>query len=114
MLNNSMRTTQILSISLPPAMLRQFEEVRKKESRTRSELVREALRVYFEERYPAVTPTPAELAALRRGRAAFRRGDSVSLTQFLTGLEPNGLEPPHHRPRAKRVSKTAGKRPGAR
>jgi|SRR5580658_1006462 Arc/MetJ-type ribon-helix-helix transcriptional regulator len=114
-----MRTTQIMSISLPPAMLRQFEEVRKKESRTRSELVREALRAYFEERYPAVTPTPAELAALRRGRAAFRRGDSVLLTQFLSGLErdglkPDGLEPPHHRPRAKRVSKTTGKRSGAR
>ena len=109
-----MRTTQIMSISLPPALLRQFEEVRKKESRTRSELVREALRAYFEERYPAVTPTPAELAALRRGRAAFRRGDSVSLTQFLDSLERNGLEPPHHRPRAKRVSKTAVKRSGAR
>jgi predicted transcriptional regulator len=109
-----MRTTQIMTISLPPALLRQFEEVRKKESRTRSELVREALRAYFEERYPAVTPTPAELAALRRGRAAFRRGNSVSLTQFLEGLKPNGLEPAHHRPRAKRVSKIAGKRPDAR
>jgi Arc/MetJ-type ribon-helix-helix transcriptional regulator len=114
-----MRTTQIMTISLPPAMLRQFEEVRKKESRTRSELVREALRTYFEERSPAVTPTPAELAALRRGRAAFRRGDSVSLAQFLTGLKTsdlkrNGLEPPNHRPRAKRVSKTARKRSGAR
>lgn len=114
-----MRTTQILSISLPPAMLRQFEEVRKKESRTRSELVREALRAYFEERYPAVTPTRAELAALRRGRTAFRRGDSASLTQFLVlpeanGSKRNGLEPPHHRPRAKRVSKTSGKRSGAR
>src|ERR1700738_2111122 len=99
-----MRTTQIMSISLPPAMVRQFEEVRKKESRTRSELVREALRAYFDERYPAVTPTPAPPppptpAPLPRGRAAFRRGNSVSLAQFL-----NGLEPPHHRPRAKRVS----------
>ena len=109
-----MRTTQIMSISLPPAMLRQFEEVRKKESRTRSELVREALRAYFEERYPAVLPTAAELAALRRGRAAFRRGDSVSLTQFLNGLGADGLEPPNHRARAKRVSKTASKRSGAR
>ncbi len=103
-----------MSISLPPAMLRQFEEVRKKESRTRSELVREALRAYFEERYPAVTPTPAELAALRRGRAAFRRGDSLSLTQFLEALKPDGLEPPNHRPRAKKVLKAPAKRSGAR
>src|ERR1700688_826269 len=114
-----MRTTQIMSISLPPAMVRQFEEVRKKESRTRSELVREAFRAYFDERYPAVTPTPAELAALRRGRTAFRRGNSVSLTQFLGGLEANdvksnGLEPSHHRPRAKRGSKTSSKRSSTR
>jgi Arc/MetJ-type ribon-helix-helix transcriptional regulator len=104
-----MRTTEIMTISLPPAMLRQFEEVRKRESRTRSELVREALRTYFEERYPAVAPTKAELAALRNGRAAFRRGDSVSLTQFL-----NGLESPTHRSRSKGLPKTAAKRPGAR
>ena len=98
-----------MSISLPPAMVRQFEEVRKRESRTRSELVREALRAYFDGRYPAVTPTTAELAALRRGRAAFRRGNSVSLTQFLKDLESAP-----HRSRPKRVSKAAAKRSGAR
>ena len=104
-----MRTTQIMTISLPPAMLRQFEEVRKKESRTRSELVREALRAYFAERYPAVMPTKAELAALRRGRAAFRRGDSVSLGEFL-----DGLERPTRRAHTKRLSKASGKRSGTR
>ena len=104
-----MRTTEIMTVSLPPEMLRQFEEVRKRESRTRSELVREALRVYFEQRYPAVQPARAELAALRRGRSAARRGDSLSLSEFL-----NGLESPNRRPRAKRMSKTPGKRPTAR
>jgi Arc/MetJ-type ribon-helix-helix transcriptional regulator len=104
-----MRTTQIMTISLPPAMVRQFEEVRKRESRTRSELVREALRAYFEERYPAVTPTKAELAALRRGRAAFRRGDSLSLRKFL-----DGLEPPTRRARTKGLSKASAKRSSAR
>ena len=33
-----------MTISLPPALLQRFEEVRKAESRTRSELVREAVR----------------------------------------------------------------------
>jgi Arc/MetJ-type ribon-helix-helix transcriptional regulator len=88
-------------------MLRQFEVVRKAESRTRSELVREALRAYFENRYPADQPTKAELAALRLGRAAFRRGDSVSLDQFL-----HGVESPTRRSRTKRLSKVAGKRSG--
>ena len=90
-------------------MVRQFEEVRKRESRTRSELVREVLRVYFAERYPAVAPTKAELAALRRGRAAFRGGDSLSLAEFL-----DGLESPTRRPRTKELSKTPRKRSGAR
>ena len=104
-----MRTTQTMTVSLPPAMVRQFEAIRKAESRTRSELVREALRAYFESRYPSVPPTRAELAALRRGRAAFRKGDAVSLDQFL-----HDLESPARRPRAKRLSKAAVQRSRAR
>jgi metal-responsive CopG/Arc/MetJ family transcriptional regulator len=93
-----------MTISLPPAMVRQFDQVRRAESRTRSELVREALRAYFERRYPAVRPNKAELAALRHGRAAFQRGDVVSLSQFIHELESST-----HRPRAKRHPKTAPK-----
>ncbi len=104
-----MRTTETMTVSLPPAMVRQFEAVRKAESRTRSELVREALRAYFESRYPTVKPTKAELTALRRGRAAFRRGDTVSLGEFL-----HDMESPTRRPRAKRLPKAATKRPSPR
>jgi len=66
-----------MTVSLPPAMVRQFEAVRKAESRTRSELVREALRAYFESRYPTVQPTKAELAALRRTRCVPPRRYSI-------------------------------------
>lgn len=104
-----MRTTQTITISLPPAMALQIEEVRKLESRTCSELIREALRTYFESRYPAVPPTRSELAALRRGRAAVRRGDVLSLSSFL-----HGLESPNQRSRAKGVQGTSAKRAGAR
>jgi predicted transcriptional regulator len=104
-----MRTTQTMTVSLPPTLVRQFEEVRKRESRTRSELVREALRAYFESRYPAVRATKAEIAALRRGRAAFRRGNFVSLNQFLHDVDSST-----HRSRTKRLPKAAGKRSGAR
>jgi CopG family transcriptional regulator/antitoxin EndoAI len=45
-----MRTTKILSLSIPPELLRQAERVAKAEGRTRSELFREALRRYVEER----------------------------------------------------------------
>ena len=104
-----MRTTQTMTVSLPPALVRQFEEVRKKESRTRSELVREALRAYFENRYPAVPATKAELVALRRGRAAFRRGDAVPLKSFL-----HDVERINHRSGTKRLQKASAKRSSAR
>ncbi|HEY6327901.1 MAG TPA: ribbon-helix-helix domain-containing protein [Blastocatellia bacterium] len=39
-----MRTTKTLSITLPPEMLARAEQLAKKENRTMSELVREALR----------------------------------------------------------------------
>jgi len=52
-----MRTTQTMTISWSPVVVRKFEQVRKAESRTRSELVREAVRAYFGACYPAVPPT---------------------------------------------------------
>ena len=60
-------------------MLAELERVRKAEHRTRSELLREALRRYFSSRIPEVAPTAAELRAIRRGRAAIVRGDHVTL-----------------------------------
>jgi CopG family transcriptional regulator / antitoxin EndoAI len=42
----SMRSTRILSITLPPAMLKRAQSIAKRESRTMSELIREALRHY--------------------------------------------------------------------
>lgn len=41
-----MRTTKVLSVTLPEAMLKQAKKRAKKENRTMSELVREALRRY--------------------------------------------------------------------
>jgi metal-responsive CopG/Arc/MetJ family transcriptional regulator len=41
------RVTVTFTISLPPEMAAKLEEIRKKEHRTRSELVREALRRYI-------------------------------------------------------------------
>lgn len=76
------RTTATLTISLPPAMLEELERVRTHEHRTRSELMREALRSYFSNRIPEQAPTTSELRAIRRGRAAIARGDFMTLDEL--------------------------------
>ena len=78
-----MRTRQTFTISLPPAMAEQVEKTMQAENRTRSELIREALRTYIAIRqFPEEIPTPAELRAIRRGRAAYERGDYVTLDEL--------------------------------
>ncbi|MBI4310652.1 MAG: ribbon-helix-helix protein, CopG family [Chloroflexi bacterium] len=44
------RTTRTITFSLPPEMAAQVEEVMRLEGRTKSELLREALRRYMEDR----------------------------------------------------------------
>jgi hypothetical protein len=69
-------------------MAEQVERAMKAEHRTRSELVREALRVYLSGRLiPVETPTPSEARAYRRGMAAYKRGDYVTLEAYLDGME---------------------------
>jgi predicted transcriptional regulator len=41
-----MRSTKTLSVTLPPDMLKRAQSIAKRESRTMSELIREALRHY--------------------------------------------------------------------
>ena len=42
-----MRTSVVTSLSIPPKLLREAERLAKREGRTRSELMREALRRYM-------------------------------------------------------------------
>ena len=82
-----MNGRQTMTVSLPPELLAEFERVRKMEHRTKSELVREALRTYFMQRIPVVQPTKAELRAIERGRAAIARGDYVTMKELELELE---------------------------
>lgn len=86
-----MRTRQTMTISLPPGMIEEVERVRKAEHRTRSELIREALRTYFRRSRP-YTPTRAELRAIERGRAAIRRGEYVSLQDLRSSVGSEGKQ----------------------
>lgn len=78
------RTTKTLTISLPPAMVEELDRVRAREHRTRSELLREALRRYVADSQrhrlpPAENATDDEVEAIQRAQAEFARGETVSL-----------------------------------
>ena len=62
------------------------------EQRTRSELVREALRAYLNTRVPIVAASKAELAAIRRGRAEIENGEYVTLDELFHGLAATDLK----------------------
>jgi predicted transcriptional regulator len=69
-------------------MAEQVEKAMKAEHRTRSELVREALRTYISFRVlPQESPTSSELRAIRRGEAAYRRGDYITLDEYFQELD---------------------------
>lgn len=84
------RSTATFSISLPPEMATQLERVRKGEHRTRSELVREALRRYIRAadvlrlqarlaRLPEESAEPDEIEAIAKGQAELRSGRYATL-----------------------------------
>lgn len=102
------RSTATFSISLPPEMAAQLERVRRGEHRTRSELVREALRRYIRAadvlrlrarfaRLPKEAPQADELNAITAGQAELRRGNYATLGR------------PRHAPRRQRKPTRAKK-----
>jgi CopG family transcriptional regulator/antitoxin EndoAI len=98
------RTSATFSVSLPPAMASELERVRRKEHRTRSELVREALRHYIrvadarsvQERVaslPEEHPEPEEIAAIEQGNKEFRKGNFIDLSQLRHELDRRRQQP---------------------
>ena len=83
-----------MTVSLPRKMLQEVDTVRKKEHRTRSELVREALRVYMGARtLPVYTPTPRELSAIRKGREPMPPGEYLTIDEFFKHLDVDSRSP---------------------
>jgi metal-responsive CopG/Arc/MetJ family transcriptional regulator len=74
-------------------MVAEVERVRRAEHRTRSELIREALRAYIDERYPTAASSRAEQAAIVKGREEIRRGKFVTYGQLLDVLDATGRTP---------------------
>lgn len=105
---NMPRTTATFSVSLPPEMAKQLERVRRTEHRTRSELVREALRSYIRradvrslqariEELPEEEAEADELEAIAEGRGELRRSKSGTLNRQVHELRHQ-----RRRPRAKK------------
>lgn len=95
----------LLTISLPRKMAKEVEHLKRAEHRTRSELVREALRAYLAiaKRFPEEEANPAELRALARGRREIARGDYITLDQLRRELDrsPRKLSRKKHQARAR-------------
>ena len=86
-----MRSRDAFTISLPPAMSQALEKARKTQQRSRSEIVREALRLYFDPelalriaRLPVSTPTARELRELEKGR---RSKDYLTIDELFRDLD---------------------------
>ena len=84
-----MRTTRVYSITMPPNLAKQAERLAKKENRTMSELVREALRRYQQppvifdvrEYIRQLAPTPPAYQSIRAD--ASRKGvDKLTMQQI--------------------------------
>ena len=61
------RTTKVISFSMPPELAEQVQQMLKEDDRTMSEFLREAIRLYMQER--------EWLRRERRQRAEARRND---------------------------------------
>ena len=78
------RKAHSITVSLPPNMLDELDSVRKREGRTRSELLREALRRYIavskrSHLIPLDAPLPEEIEAMHRAEEEYARGACVRL-----------------------------------
>jgi Arc/MetJ-type ribon-helix-helix transcriptional regulator len=82
-----MRTTQTMTISLPPAIMEELEIYRQKNNFTRSELVRHALRELFYSQFPRYTPTKAEIKRIEAGRREIQKGNYITLEELHAELE---------------------------
>jgi len=102
-----MRTTKVYSITMPPEMGKQAERLAKKENRTMSELMREALRRYQQPREALdvrelirqIAPTPPALQAIRQDA---RNKGSHKLTMKQIDAEVTAVRRPGAKGKARK------------
>jgi Arc/MetJ-type ribon-helix-helix transcriptional regulator len=86
------KTTSIakVTIYLPAALLHEFQLVCNQELRTRSEVIRSALRLYFDQHNSTLTLTEMEEQGVREEREDFHHGSSVSAGKLVHDLSYGG------------------------
>ena len=77
-------TAKTLSIALPPQLVEELDRVRRREHRTRSEILGDALRRYIvaaarSHTVPIEDALPEEIEAMRRAEEEYQRGECVRL-----------------------------------
>jgi metal-responsive CopG/Arc/MetJ family transcriptional regulator len=77
-------TAKTFSITLPPQLVEELDRVRRREHRTRSEVLRDALRRYIAvaartHTVPVEDALPEEIEAMRRAEEEYQRGECVRL-----------------------------------
>jgi metal-responsive CopG/Arc/MetJ family transcriptional regulator len=87
--------TKTVTISLPPQLVAELDRVRQRERRTRSEILREALRRYItvaerDRMIPVDDALPEEIEAMRRADEEYARGECVRLEDLQREL---GIKP---------------------
>jgi predicted transcriptional regulator len=75
---------RVCTIELPAAVGRRVDRAAKRENRNPSDVAIEALRLYFT--IPTEAATVAELRAIRRGEAAYRSADYITLDDYFTSV----------------------------
>ena len=78
----SARNMKTVMVSLPPQLVAELDRMREREHRTRSEILREALRRYItvaerDRVIPIEEALPEEIEAMRRAEEEFARGECV-------------------------------------
>ena len=83
-------SSKMISVSVPETMLPAIDAAARRAHRSRSELIREALRVYLasdsRRKIKLEEAQPDEVEAVRRGRAEIERGEFVRLEDLQREL----------------------------
>jgi metal-responsive CopG/Arc/MetJ family transcriptional regulator len=83
-------SSKMISVSIPEEMLPEIDNAARKEHRSRSELIREALRRYLSADRSRMLPIDDaqrdEIEAIERGRTDFARGEFIRLEDLQREL----------------------------